>query len=96
MTSLVFRTVLIILTVWIIWQLLTIFRVKNRKGTSGKRSESGKNMVKDPVCGMYMDPRLAVRHETKTGVFYFCSEECKKSFLQVQSGEKSGAPSSKE
>jgi len=96
MTSLVFRLVLIILAVWILWQLLTIFRVKNGKGNSGKKSEPGKNMVKDPVCGMYMDPRLALKHETKTGIFYFCSEECKKSFLQVHSGEKSGAPSSKE
>lgn len=96
MTSLVFRTLLIILGIWILWQLLSIFREKNKPGASGKTSGTGKNMVKDPVCGMYMDPRLAVKHETKTGVFYFCSEECKNKFLQTYSVEGSRASSTKE
>lgn len=38
-------------------------------------------MVRDPVCGMYMDPRLAVRMEVKTGSVYFCSDECQRKFL---------------
>lgn len=37
--------------------------------------------VKDPVCGMYMDPRLAVRHHDKTGDLYFCSETCRARYL---------------
>ena len=44
-------------------------------------------MVKDPVCGMYMDPRLAVKYEIKNGTFYFCSENCKKKFLEIKPGE---------
>jgi P-type Cu+ transporter len=38
--------------------------------------------VKDPVCGMEIDRALAearATHEGKT--YYFCSEECKKIFL---------------
>jgi YHS domain-containing protein len=37
-------------------------------------------MVKDPVCGMYMDARLAVKVSTREGPVYFCSEECRKRF----------------
>ena len=96
MTSLVFRFFLIILAVWALWQLLSIFREKNKPGSSAKPQGTGGNMVKDPVCGMYMDPRLAVKHETKTGVFYFCSEECKNRFLQTYSVEGSGASPYKE
>lgn len=37
-------------------------------------------MVKDPVCGMYLDPRLAIRDEMK-GTYYFCSEQCRDQFM---------------
>ena len=89
MTTFVFRILLFILAIWVIWQLLATFLGKNKTSVSRKKSASGGNMVKDPMCGMYMDPRLAVKHETKTGIFYFCSEECKKRFLKAHSGEKS-------
>jgi YHS domain-containing protein len=39
-------------------------------------------MVKDPVCGMYMDSRLAIRVESRKEAFYFCSEECKNKYLE--------------
>ncbi|MBN2319769.1 MAG: YHS domain-containing protein [Acidobacteria bacterium] len=90
MTSLIIRILIFILAIWLLRQLLTIFILKKKTGSaSGKTSNSGKNMVKDPVCGMYMDPRLAVKHETKTGVFYFCSEQCKNKFLLENSGQQS-------
>jgi len=38
-------------------------------------------MVKDPMCGMYMDPRLAVRIQRNKEEFYFCSDECRQKFL---------------
>lgn len=38
--------------------------------------------VKDPVCGMYLDPRLAIRAEIERGVFhFFCSEKCRGQFM---------------
>lgn len=39
-------------------------------------------MTRDPVCGMRVDEKTApatVTHEGTT--YYFCSEECKKTFL---------------
>lgn len=37
--------------------------------------------VKDPVCGMEIDKALAKSRVTYLGeTYYFCSEECKKTF----------------
>ncbi len=37
--------------------------------------------VKDPVCGMYLDPRLAIRVQGEKGAFHFCSEQCRDQFM---------------
>ena len=39
--------------------------------------------VKDPVCGMYMDPKLAIPLENGKESLYFCSEECRRKFLSA-------------
>lgn len=39
------------------------------------------NIVKDPVCGMDIDPATAAgKSEYKGQTYYFCSPGCKKSF----------------
>ena len=39
------------------------------------------NTVKDPVCGMEIDPTTAAgKSEYKGQTYYFCSPGCKKSF----------------
>jgi YHS domain-containing protein len=39
------------------------------------------NTVKDPVCGMDIDPRAAAgKSEYKGETYYFCSGGCKKAF----------------
>ncbi len=38
-------------------------------------------MVKDPVCGMQIDPKTAAgKSEYQGQTYYFCSVGCKKSF----------------
>jgi YHS domain-containing protein len=37
--------------------------------------------VKDPVCGMYLDPHLALRTEVDKAIFHFCSEKCRTQFM---------------
>lgn len=70
---------------WILWILRKIFG--SHLGRQAKRSSSNlkdggpKNMVKDPVCGMYMDPGLAIRVQRKGGDLFFCSEECRQRYL---------------
>jgi Cu+-exporting ATPase len=36
--------------------------------------------VKDPVCGMDVDPAAAVRTEYKGQTYYFCGNKCKEKF----------------
>ena len=39
------------------------------------------NTVKDPVCGMDIDPKTAAgKSEYKGQTYYFCSPGCKRSF----------------
>lgn len=39
------------------------------------------NTVKDPVCGMEVDPgKAASKSEYKGQTYYFCSPGCKKAF----------------
>ncbi len=40
-------------------------------------------MLKDPVCGMQVDEKQAAAHEQYEGTtWYFCSEGCRKRFLE--------------
>lgn len=40
------------------------------------------DMVKDPVCGMVIDPQEAAAQEEHDGtMFYFCSTACHEKFL---------------
>jgi len=41
--------------------------------------------VKDPVCGMYVDPEKAVHKAQVRGrTYYFCCESCKRTFLRPE------------
>ncbi|MDF2883092.1 MAG: hypothetical protein K0R54_3649 [Clostridiaceae bacterium] len=40
--------------------------------------------VKDPVCGMYINPDTAIRETIDGKTYYFCSESCRKEFLRKQ------------
>ena len=46
-----------------------------------KMDKRRKIMVKDPVCGMDVDPKTAAAKSDYQGkTYYFCSQGCKKAF----------------
>jgi uncharacterized protein len=93
--SLLFRLLALIAILWVLRRLLGSFLGLSRPKPSdaGSRSEdTSNNMVKDPVCGMYMDSRLAVQLENRKESFYFCSEECKNKYLGKCNNRETGAP----
>ena len=48
-----------------------------------KKMFSGEGKVKDPVCGMIVDPKNSkFKSEFKELTYYFCSEHCKSQFDQ--------------
>ena len=72
----------------VIWLVLTVLRLivgksarsSHRDGNIGTAS---KDTVKDPVCGMYMDRRLAIQVKGREGDVFFCSEECRERYLET-------------
>jgi uncharacterized protein len=83
--------VLLIFMIDLIRRLFATFAKISRKSESQDKSNNAPNpMVKDPICGMYMDSRLAVRIDSRRKVVYFCSEECKDKYLNGSSGEAAG------
>jgi len=41
-------------------------------------------LVRDPTCGMLLDPeRAAVSVDTSTGTYFFCAQRCPDEFLAV-------------
>ena len=50
-------------------------------------------MVKDPVCGMMVDPKKAAGKSDYQGkTYYFCSPGCKKTFDQNPAKYLEGSP----
>jgi YHS domain-containing protein len=84
MFSFFIRALLVISALWLVRRILGMLFGEPRKQAQPRREEkinSSSKMVRDPVCGMYMDPRLALRLEDKKEIFYFCSEECRRKYL---------------
>ncbi|MBI4284137.1 MAG: YHS domain-containing protein [Chloroflexi bacterium] len=42
--------------------------------------------ISDPVCGMKVDPKTAVTRSIAGKTYYFCSEDCAKSYESQQNG----------
>jgi uncharacterized protein len=91
-----FRAIFLILIIYLLRHLFVALIGRNRRTESkNETADSSTQMVKDPVCGMYMDSRLAVRLENKNETYFFCSEGCKTKFLNLSSGTSAGAAASR-
>jgi YHS domain-containing protein len=71
---LIFSTIVVVVRV--LRTLLAGAAGRQRQQTTGHAPA----MVRDPVCGMYLDPSLAVKAQSGRELVYFCSEECRKEF----------------
>jgi YHS domain-containing protein len=82
MVSILLRLLFLISGLWLLRRMLAkILNPARQPGMGENTAVKPNNMVKDPVCGMYMDSRLAVRIEDRKESYYFCSEECKDKYL---------------
>jgi YHS domain-containing protein len=87
MPSILFRILGLFFLVWVFQRVLSLFLGASKSNRAKDNSAGASNhMVKDPVCGMYMDSRLAVRLDRKSEEFYFCSEECRQKYLNNSAG----------
>lgn len=44
--------------------------------------------INDPVCGMSVDPKTALKAERDGKTSYFCSEKCRATFVASKPGTK--------
>ncbi|MDI9612876.1 MAG: hypothetical protein QM330_07440 [Acidobacteriota bacterium] len=88
MVALISRILIFVLGIWFLRRLFLSLGAPPKPGAQRGAAKPSNAMVRDPVCGMYMDPRLALRLEEGKGTFFFCSEECKGKFL---AGVRAGA-----
>ena len=86
------RWFIIGLVAYVLFKLVTN---EARKRAEGKQSatpredaaaENTGNMVKDPVCGAYVDAASSISVRNGAQVDHFCSYECRDSFLEQLRG----------
>jgi YHS domain-containing protein len=91
MLSILFKILSLALLIWLLRRFLAAILSKTGSGKPASNfPKSAQKMVKDPVCGMYMDSRLAVRIEEGREVVYFCSEDCRNKYLKKPPDEGAG------
>jgi YHS domain-containing protein len=52
--------------------------------------------ARDPVCGMYVDPKIALTKSFLGATYYFCNSECADKFERETMGEEKLAQSTKD
>jgi uncharacterized protein len=67
--------------------LLFLSRVLRSSGRAGSEASARSDavtqeMVKDPVCGLYVPGRDALRIEVQGVPVYFCSEQCRRKYVE--------------
>ncbi|CAK7013442.1 MAG: hypothetical protein DELT_02157 [Desulfovibrio sp.] len=62
----------------------------------GQDPAAGKNMVKDPTCGAYVESSSSVSVKDGETVHHFCSYECRDAFLESLRGQGRQIPEKKE
>ena len=76
------RLLLAVLIVRLIWKFLAGVAA----GVGEQRphgAKPGVALVRDPVCGVYIEPSRALSARSGQTTHYFCSQECRRSFLRT-------------
>jgi uncharacterized protein len=86
------RVLSALLLIWLFRRFLSVLlRASPKTRQSNNSIDAENHMVKDPICGMYMDSRLAVRIDRRNEAFYFCSEDCRNKYLNKPPGDGAGS-----
>jgi YHS domain-containing protein len=76
---LLLRLVLLLL---IVRAVLILVRgvISGVKGEPKIGPAAGVQLMRDPVCGVYVSPQTALTLRSGTGTAYFCSEQCRQAW----------------
>jgi len=55
---------------------------KGDVAAGGPRMGQSVQLMRDPVCGVYVSPAKALTEQSGVGIAYFCSERCRQAWRQ--------------
>ena len=73
------RFLLGLLVVWVVWRLLSSM-VDGAAGPRRVPPQRAVPLVRDPVCGTFVDQSRALTTKRGGAVHYFCSEGCRREY----------------
>lgn len=76
------RLLLAALIVRLIWKFVA-GAVAGAAEPRPRGAKRGVALVRDPVCGTYVEPSRAIRTRAGGMTHYFCSRECQRSFVKT-------------
>jgi YHS domain-containing protein len=75
---LILKVVLVLFIVRALLMLLRgVMQGVNPDGNAPLPKPRGGQLVRDPVCGLYVTPSRAITERSGMGTAYFCSEKCR-------------------
>jgi YHS domain-containing protein len=85
----VWKWIVALLAIALLYKLLTNDRGKKDKedGKAKERRIASGELVKDPVCGVYVDVASSISVRDGGTVHYFCGHDCRARFLEKLRGE---------
>ena len=87
----IIRLLVVLLLVRLVWKFLggvVEGAVRRQRQVPPAR---GVPLVRDPVCGTYVEPARALTLRRKGEMHYFCSESCRMAFRQESRSRARGA-----
>ncbi|MBR4424004.1 MAG: transcriptional regulator [Mailhella sp.] len=80
----IFKLAIFAIVCYALYRLFMNDRKKQdeKKAAERERKIQSDEMVKDPVCGTYVDKSSAISVRSGDQVLYFCSYECRQKYIE--------------
>lgn len=74
------QIILLILLLLFVYMIKKSFSSPKQAKKTNSKGQIGENMIKDPVCNIYIPEAEAVKKTIRGKTHYFCSNECADKF----------------
>ena len=75
--------ILFIVIARVFWKVIDAMMEAARSPDGGGRAKPAVKLVRDPVCGTFVQPRTALSATAGGQTHYFCSEECRAKYTHA-------------
>ena len=76
------RLLFAVLIIRLIWKFFAGM-VTAARDPRPRTAKPGVALVRDPVCGVYVEPARALAVRSGPATHYFCSKQCRRSFVKT-------------